>query len=727
MSNKKNTEIEFDRDLSPIDNKNKKKKYEDKDLNKDILEPLNRNHNEINNNEVKNGLKQGNNLPDSQKEIIKDENSNSIPPKEKNKNYQEIGVNIDFIPEIISKEKENFIQKEKQYKQTIEELKINYLKKENELKKNIKEIQEALNNERKINLTTINKLRDELKIKEINIKKISETNEGLRNDLMKLSEKVNNLFNQITKQKQFIKTLNEKKNENKEKNIIEEQLKMKEIQLKSVQNLMDVLTKENKSLKEKLDKYGDYNTKMQLLDSLKHKDSEILILNQEQKYLKKQLEEHKRCEIKMQNKAKEIDNISNKMIKLNDKYLKLKNDYDILIAKDKQKIEKNVDIKAKNLSNQNSPHIMQDKNNKKINVYENDILNFYHKGFKKNFKINENNNSKLNNIKKLNSSRSTNDIKSRINYKSSFSLFSDEEKKAISTLFSNQEDLDNFNKKISIIESNKSKKEILLKSNIKQLNAELSNKQEEITYLKSRNKENEIRLIISINKINESKNLNSHLKKKINEQKGLIDSMIKDIKSKKEENKNMNDKINNLIFEIKSLKKLNEKQRSKSHYKLSKKSRMTKLKNEFEFLDINIDVNALKKENEEISKIMSKNKINNYSTDNINIIKKRKEDINIISYKTEENKENKESNENNENKENNESKENNENNENKENDEKKENNENKENNEDIEYKTKKKKKVKKKTKKKKFEAIGVQMDNSNDLLIQNISDEEQQN
>ena len=446
MSKKKNTEIEFDRDLSPIDNKIKKKKDEEKDLNKDILEqPFYGNPNEININEVKNGLKKGNNSLDSQKEIIKDENLNSNNPKENNKNYQEIGVNIDFIPEIISKEKEklneNFIQKEKQYKKTIEELKINYFKKENELKNNLKEIQDELNNERNLNLTTINKLRDELNIKELNLKKISETNELLRNNLKKLSEQVNNLFNQITKQKQFIKKLNEKNNENKEKNDFEEQLKMKDIQLKSIQNLMDVLTKENKSLKEKLDNYGDYEKKIQLLDSVKHKDTEILNLIQEQKYLKKQLEEHKRCEIKMQNNAKEIENITNKMIKFKDKYLKLKNDYDILIAKDKQKMEKNDDLKIKYLSNKNSPHIMKDNINYRNNIYENEFLNVYQKGFKKNFKLNEHT------MKQLSSSKSTNDIKKRINYKFSYSLFSEEEKKAISTLFNNQEDFDNFNKK----------------------------------------------------------------------------------------------------------------------------------------------------------------------------------------------------------------------------------------------------------------------------------------
>ena len=45
------------------------------------------------------------------------------------------------------------------------------------------------------------------------------------------------------------------------------------MQLNSSKNLMESLSKENKSLKEKLEIYGDY--KMNLLDSIKLKDYEI--------------------------------------------------------------------------------------------------------------------------------------------------------------------------------------------------------------------------------------------------------------------------------------------------------------------------------------------------------------------------------------------------------------------------------------------------------------------
>ena len=66
----------------------------------------------------------------------------------------------------------------------------------------------------------------------------------------------------------------------------------------------------------------------------------------------------------------------------------------------------------------------------------------------------KNNNSNNNNQSKLISSKSTNDIKQT--NKISYSLFSEEERKAISTLFNNKEDYEAFYKKISVLETYKS-------------------------------------------------------------------------------------------------------------------------------------------------------------------------------------------------------------------------------------------------------------------------------
>ena len=76
------------------------------------------------------------------------------------------------------------------------------------------------------NLNSVKKLKEE--ISEKNLNKIYQINVILRTNLKKLSDQVNNLFNQITKQKQFIKKLNED-SKNKEKTTLEEEWKMKEM------------------------------------------------------------------------------------------------------------------------------------------------------------------------------------------------------------------------------------------------------------------------------------------------------------------------------------------------------------------------------------------------------------------------------------------------------------------------------------------------------------------
>ena len=77
-----------------------------------------------------------------------------------------------------------------------------------------------------LNWDIVKKLKEE--ISEKNLNKIYQTNVILRTNFKKLSEQVKNLFNQITKQKQFIKKLNED-SKNKEKTSLEEELKMKEM------------------------------------------------------------------------------------------------------------------------------------------------------------------------------------------------------------------------------------------------------------------------------------------------------------------------------------------------------------------------------------------------------------------------------------------------------------------------------------------------------------------
>ena len=612
MSKNKNNDIEFDRDLSPIDNKIKGEKklnveeYEEEEeedsKNKLFQNEENKiknneeNPNQIKNNENKKKKNQTSNsyIKEEDQQLEKNQNFNIVGKKK----FQEIGIEVDFIPDIILKEKEkinkDFVKKEKIYQQQIEQLNQNFLKKEKELKKENEEINNSLIFERNMNLETINRLKEDMKIKDNNLKKISKTNEMLTANLKKLSEQVNNLFNQLTKQKQFIKKLNQEPKSKEEKSF-EEQLKMKDIQIKSTQNLIEVLSKENKDLKEKLEKYGDYNSKIELLDSVRYKDSENLKLIQEIKDLKTQLEEHKKCEIKNNNNIKIINDFTNKISKYKEKFDKLKIECENLKEKlnEKQNINPNKTIQYKTYN--------LNKNYKNNNgVSNNYINNIYKKGFQKNLQYslyNKRNLSPTLKSKKLNPSKSTNDIK-----RSTYSLFSENEKKAISTLFNNQDELNNFNKKISILESYKNSNNNLLKSNIRKLNSELSNKEEQIQYLQSKNKENELRLVVSINRINEGKVINMNLKKKINEQKEIIENALKDIQIKKEENNNMYNELRKLKLDLKDSERL----KSSSYSELRKNKELDSIKEMLQYSDINIDTDALKEENKNLTRNKTK-------------------------------------------------------------------------------------------------------------------------
>lgn len=90
-------------------------------------------------------------------------------------------------------------------------------------------------------------------------------------------------------------------------------------------------------------------------------------------------------------------------------------------------------------------------------------------------------------------------------------LFSEEEKKALSTLFKSEEELCNFNNKISILGENNSKVENDLKEQNKQLIKELNDKNEKIKFLQKGNKNNLINV--------KDNNSIEYLKKEINKLK----------------------------------------------------------------------------------------------------------------------------------------------------------------------------------------------------------------
>ena len=107
-------------------------------------------------------------------------------------------------------------------------------------------------------------------IKEIQEEPFQE--QSLINDNSKISEslqKENNPENQILTMASNLNQLSLRSDSSKS-------IKKEDNQIKSTKNLIEVLSKENKDLKEKLEKYGDYNSKIELIDSVKYKDSFFL-------------------------------------------------------------------------------------------------------------------------------------------------------------------------------------------------------------------------------------------------------------------------------------------------------------------------------------------------------------------------------------------------------------------------------------------------------------------
>ena len=437
--------------------------------------------------------------------IINNYEKKEIQISDEKKLYEENGCNVNNIDEIIEKERKKF--------------EIRYNQKELKLKN---ELEICYKNEINDYIDNINKLKNELRLKDENLIKISQINETLRKNLSQFSDKINSLFNNSMNQNKTIQKLNADI-PNKEKVSLEEQLKMKEIQLKSKQNFLDAINKENKSLKVKLDIFTNDESKQKILEDLKIKDDLINKLNEEKKGLKFQLEEHKKCLKQFEMYKKEIDNLTQKLIKYRDKYKKLKVEYDKLNSKD---LNNNNNTNKKNVNNNNNNLNFSKRKNKKFEISKTPVLNQVKK--------------------KLNVSKSESDIKEKKNKMNNFSLFSDIEKKAISTLFNNQEDLNSFNKKISIIQSFKSSNENTLRNTIKLLKNELCEKEEIIQYLSAKFKENEQMLIVSLNQNNESDKTNQMLKRKINEQKEIINN-LKNENNNTIENNDLNDSRNNDI------------------------------------------------------------------------------------------------------------------------------------------------------------------------------------
>ena len=151
----------------------------------------------------------------------------------------------------------------------------------------------------------ISKLNEEINIKDKNLKLLAKVNKNLRNSLNNLTQKLDELLYKFTKDQ---KKLNLKGNNmnNKEKNF-EEQLLLKEKELKNQQNMINILTKDNKKLRHSLEVQNNFELNRNLSDKLFIKEKEIVNLNKIIKDYEHKYQKHNECQ-------KEIDSLKEKLI-----------------------------------------------------------------------------------------------------------------------------------------------------------------------------------------------------------------------------------------------------------------------------------------------------------------------------------------------------------------------------------------------------------------------------
>jgi kinetochore protein NDC80 len=355
---------------------------------------------------------------------------------------------------------------------------------------------------------------DQLEQKKQEISSLSILNAKLKKNLEKVSNQVNKLLDKVVENKSLTKSgssnnittrniILESKNNNKKRKItsaltkyklndnltrnktneiysneedknkqneiesLREQLVIKNSQLKNSLNLIEFLSKDNKKLKLQYDSFGsDINNinNYKLIEELKKKNKEILQLEKEYKEV-----------ALLKTSDKELDYYKSQVIQLKE----INSLNESKIKKMKSVIERYQDLNKNNIIN-----IKYKFNN------SNDTKNCQRK-------INDLSNKDRKSLSMINSYDWRNpEINKNFN-----KLFNDNEKRALLTLFENEEDFQKFNQKLNTIEKHYSASEKRLQSNIKELKQSIADKDEQISYLRDKIRENEMKIKILLNQV----------------------------------------------------------------------------------------------------------------------------------------------------------------------------------------------------------------------------------
>ena len=238
------------------------------------------------------------------------------------------------------------------------------IEQENEYKSRIAQLQKELEKEKEKAQTnqndpnTILDLKNEINSKNKEIKKYATINTKQREQLEKLSHDIDTKLNKMNYKAVSRNALNENKkiNEIKFKKNISEQEKVennisaKEKQLKNIMTLIEILQKENDSLKMKIDNSKNSVQKFKLIDGQKEQEKQLILLNNDIKQKKIQLKEHSKCFSIKNDLLKQIAMIKDEITLNHEKLTSMKKKYE--------------DLENKYKSKQNRPNLSISRENK---------------------------------------------------------------------------------------------------------------------------------------------------------------------------------------------------------------------------------------------------------------------------------------------------------------------------------------------------------------------------
>ena len=306
----------------------------------------------------------------------------------------------------------------------------------------------------------ISKLKEEIDTKDKNLKSLSKVNKNLKISLNNLTKRLDELIFKFTKdQKKLIHKNN--LSSDKQKNF-EEQLLLKERELKNQQNMINILSKDNKKLRHNLDIKNTFELNRDLSDKLYIKDQEIINLKKIIKDYEHKYKKHDECQ-------KEIDMLREKLLN-NQKELSEKKK-EIFIS------HKNItQLQSKFVSSESAINLINKnikERNKKIKLKINILNNCFTPS--KN-ELNSKNKILLSPIK-MQRELSENRINSKsidyinnYNYNIIFNIFSEEELDIIKALYENKyEKYNEFIRKVNILEKYQNSKDKAYLITIKKL------------------------------------------------------------------------------------------------------------------------------------------------------------------------------------------------------------------------------------------------------------------